>query len=683
MQSVMYRNRVSWVVLAALLLAIVVACSAKVRPLQDLPQGKPLAVEVLVVPLQGALGMQELALCHRALRDAANNGMRVVFRLDDAGGAEESMSDIEALLDAVQASKATTLALVRGHARGGAAYLALLCDELSMLKGSDIGDVAPIETTTEAIRAMLEDGVARQRLLDMGVMMRERLKNRRGTTKLSANAVRLCEGMADRSLELLSVTLRENGKESTRIVAKSELQGLQAAATVILNQTALLQPLVLAASEAADYGIGQVVQSVDDFYAEVLRTDKSKIGELEFSWAETMVGWLEQMQSALLVLGCILLILEIKTPGIGIPGVLGVLLLSLSLFYSYLVGLAEIPELLLFFLGLAAVGVEIFVLPGTVLFGAVGFVCLVSSLVLSKQTFVLPATLAQEEILLQNLLQLMFLILLVMGLSALIWRLLPRIPWLKTIMLTAPRPVLVGAILAGTSSPLIGCRGTTSTVLRPAGILDLAGEPVDVVTRGDFVEAGVEVQIVEVIGNRVVVERTDPRRGERGSVGFVLLIAVIGLVLLLAEVALVSFGALSIASGLALIAAVFLAFQESQAFGITMLIGEAIAAPLVLTFAFRLLPKTSLGRAILLQPPKPDSVADAADPANAKLLHKTGVTISALRPSGFASIDGQRIDVVTRGEMLEEHCPIRVVDITGNRVVVVIDHASGKTVSSL
>jgi membrane-bound serine protease (ClpP class) len=96
----------------------------------------------------------------------------------------------------------------------------------------------------------------------------------------------------------------------------------------------------------------------------------------------------------------------------------------------------------------------------------------------------------------------------------------------------------------------------------------------------------------------------------------------------------------------------------------------------VLTFAFRLLPKTRLGRAILLEAPTPGAVSAASDPGIAHLVHKTGITVSALRPAGYARIEGQRIDVVTRGEMLEEGCPVRVVDVSGNRVVVARDHGT-------
>src|SRR3712207_1594349 len=47
-----------------------------------------------------------------------------------------------------------------------------------------------------------------------------------------------------------------------------------------------------------------------------------------------------------------------------------------------------------------------------------------------------------------------------------------------------------------------------------------------------------------------------------------------------------------------------------------------------------------------------------------------GVTLSDLRPSGIASIDGQRVDVVTEGEHIPEGEPIEVVLDEGYRRVV-------------
>lgn len=53
-----------------------------------------------------------------------------------------------------------------------------------------------------------------------------------------------------------------------------------------------------------------------------------------------------------------------------------------------------------------------------------------------------------------------------------------------------------------------------------------------------------------------------------------------------------------------------------------------------------------------------------------ELLHQTGTALTALRPAGVALINGQRIDVVTNGEMIERDRPVQVMHIEGARVVV-------------
>ena len=49
---------------------------------------------------------------------------------------------------------------------------------------------------------------------------------------------------------------------------------------------------------------------------------------------------------------------------------------------------------------------------------------------------------------------------------------------------------------------------------------------------------------------------------------------------------------------------------------------------------------------------------------------KSGVTKSVLRPAGVALINGRRIDVVASGGFIEKGRPIKVVETSGNRVVV-------------
>ena len=56
--------------------------------------------------------------------------------------------------------------------------------------------------------------------------------------------------------------------------------------------------------------------------------------------------------------------------------------------------------------------------------------------------------------------------------------------------------------------------------------------------------------------------------------------------------------------------------------------------------------------------------------ARPELLNGTGVALSQLRPSGIANINGQRVDVVTEGDLIERGAKIKVVAIEGARVVV-------------
>jgi membrane-bound serine protease (ClpP class) len=53
-----------------------------------------------------------------------------------------------------------------------------------------------------------------------------------------------------------------------------------------------------------------------------------------------------------------------------------------------------------------------------------------------------------------------------------------------------------------------------------------------------------------------------------------------------------------------------------------------------------------------------------------ELLNGTGVALTQLRPSGTARINGQRVDVVTEGGLIERGAKLKVVAIEGTRIVV-------------
>ena len=61
----------------------------------------------------------------------------------------------------------------------------------------------------------------------------------------------------------------------------------------------------------------------------------------------------------------------------------------------------------------------------------------------------------------------------------------------------------------GTERPeLVGQTGVAHTALRPAGVANIGGQRVDVVTEGAMIERGAPVQVIAVEGLRVIVRQT-------------------------------------------------------------------------------------------------------------------------------------------------------------------------------
>ena len=119
------------------------------------------------------------------------------------------------------------------------------------------------------------------------------------------------------------------------------------------------------------------------------------------------------------------------------------------------------------------------------------------------------------------------------------------------------------------------------------------------------------------------------------------------------------------------------------AFGLDILISSktlaqgllftAVAAVIVLTFlvvSARLISKGKMPKKLVLREENGTAEGFSSSADTASLLGKTGTAATVLRPAGIALIDGQRVDVVTRGEYLEKDALLRVLDTAGGRIVV-------------
>jgi membrane-bound serine protease (ClpP class) len=114
------------------------------------------------------------------------------------------------------------------------------------------------------------------------------------------------------------------------------------------------------------------------------------------------------------------------------------------------------------------------------------------------------------------------------------------------------------------------------------------------------------------------------------------------------------------------IAAVILGYRDFGSQTGNAILGGVLAGLVIGVFCWlKFFPESRIARRFTSR-----SVVGELGVAKPGLLHRTGVAITQLRPSGTAFIDGKRTDVVTEGGLIDQGASIRVVAVEGIRVVV-------------
>jgi len=233
------------------------------------------------------------------------------------------------------------------------------------------------------------------------------------------------------------------------------------------------------------------------------------------TFAELLFAWLTSpmISGLLLMLGIGGLYLEVRTPGLGLAGAVGAACLALF-FGAYLIlGIAEWADLLLVLIGIALLLVEVFYLPGFGIAGVLGILSTLLGLYLAMVRVPIPEydwEMARLNAAGQTMLT-MTTLLILFGIAS--WKLLPRTPFAGWLVLKEAQDAGAGYVVQSTQEEFLaaGLRGVATTVLRPAGKGRFNGHTYDVVTRGEYLEAGTPIQIIRADGNRHVVaeERKD------------------------------------------------------------------------------------------------------------------------------------------------------------------------------
>ena len=132
------------------------------------------------------------------------------------------------------------------------------------------------------------------------------------------------------------------------------------------------------------YGIADSVIGDFSTMLKAFDLEDSKIISLKSNWAEDFIRFLNNpiITSILMMMILVGFFTEIKTPGWGLPGTIAVVALALFFGTGYILELASVIEIFIFIVGVVLLLVEIFVIPGFGIFGAIGIILMVSSLFL-------------------------------------------------------------------------------------------------------------------------------------------------------------------------------------------------------------------------------------------------------------------------------------------------------------
>jgi membrane-bound serine protease (ClpP class) len=142
----------------------------------------------------------------------------------------------------------------------------------------------------------------------------------------------------------------------------------------------------------------------------------------------------------------------------------------------------------------------------------------------------------------------------------------------------------------------------------------------------------------------------------------IIVLFVVGLLAVFAEILLPGM-IIGICGALCVAGSIYFAYQAGEkVLGNILLVTSVLSIPLFVILWYRM---TSRTFAIMASEEGFSAPGGFED-----LMGKEGVTVTPLRPSGIAQINGRRVDVLSKGEMVPPRTRIRVIEVRGNKVVV-------------
>jgi membrane-bound serine protease (ClpP class) len=446
------------------------------------------------IPIREQIGSPILDILRRGLKDAIREEADTVILDMDTPGGElgVTLEIMEEIIENLEKFKGNIITYVNDEAISAGAYIAIASSEIAFSPKSQIG-------AAEAVSgggANIDSSMKRK----INSYLKAKIRNYAGkhryrsqimSAMMDANESLIIEGeplrtdsgsLIKKPGELLTLT----GKEACESYGSPPL------------------PLL---------GIG-VYESVDEILDDRWGKGTWELKKMEINWAEEAGIWLNGIAPIILSIGLVCIFVEFKTPGFGIFGVVGLILLLVFFGSKYVAGLAGQEELLVFLVGACLVLVEIFLVPGLILPGILGIALMVGSIFWAMvDVWPTPDFQWNMEIIRAPLWEMLQTLALVFLLGFFISKFLPKTSLWKSLVLSAsldgPNSSENNVRESELINNLAGKRGMSVSELYPCGQVEINGTRYEARSNLGKISKGENVEVVKNSEFELVVERVD------------------------------------------------------------------------------------------------------------------------------------------------------------------------------
>jgi len=402
---------------------------------------------VYIIPLEDTVEKGLSAFIDRSLTDAEEKGADIIIlEINTPGGAVDAATKIG---KRIQDTTIPTVAFINNDAISAGAFIALNAEKIYMSEDGRMGAAGIIDQA---------GNTADEKAVSYWLSAMKGAAENNGRDPIYALA------MADKEIDL-----PELGAEKGKYLTLTASQAIE-----------------------VNYAEGIVKNRAD--LLKTLGYEKAVIEEAEVSFAEKIARFITNpiVVPILLSIGSLGLVVELYSPGFGIPGIMGISALLLF-FYGHLVaGLAGMESIILFVVGIVLILLE-FVLPGGII-GLIGLGAVLTSFFMAGSSVWLIGT----SLLIALVATIVVSIILIKVFGK-------KLHAFKKIILFDSTNTESGYVSNKNREDLLGKQGIAFTTLRPSGTAIINGERLDVVTEGNYIAKDSKIEVVKTEGSRIVV----------------------------------------------------------------------------------------------------------------------------------------------------------------------------------